>query len=1472
MWPQSFSRVFARLLLLTLMSGLLPGVAHNASSPSAQVSPSHSTSAGPAAPVSLVQDQAVAVPATLPAQPQPGRTLGPFPLAFVGNAGQSDKAVRFLVRSRGGTLFFNASEAVLAIPVLDPAAPPTERGRQHGPPAWIGGTSVVRLRYDGTNVRSELRPGVPLPGVVNYLTGSDPRAWLTSLATYESLSYLQLYPGIDLRYDGIDGQLKRTYLVAAGADPANIRWRYAGATDVHLDTATGDLVITLPAPAAGLPGAMLTERAPIVWQDIGGRRVSISVRYDVAPNGAIGFVLGAYDRTQPLTIDPVLSYSTFLGGSGNDEGNAITVDSSGNAYVAGGTFSSNFPTAGPLQGTRAGSEDVFVSKVSADGTTLLYSTYLGGSGEDEANAIALDASGNIVLAGETQSTNYPTQNALDTSFGGGTCSGHPCEDAFVTKLNAAGSALLYSTYLGGSGTDEGQAVALDSAGLIYTTGSIASSSGLTLRNAYDSNFNGLTDAFVVVFNPALSGSASLLYSTYLGGSNDDEGDAIAVDSGGAAYLTGITLSSNFPTSAGARQGSYGGGSRDAFVVKIGPSAASGNQPPTVDAGPNQALSLPTSSATLSGSAQDDGLPNATLVYTWTVVSGPGTVTFGNAHAASTSAGFSAAGAYRLRLSVSDGAFTSSDDTLIAIMGANQAPVVNAGLDRTITTTLTILPLAGTVRDDGLPLNQMLSLAWSKVSGPGAATFGTPTQAQTTVRFSAIGTYVLRLTANDSALSGNDTLQVQVTAGSAPVTNQPPTVDAGPDRSVTLPTLSLTLAGSVSDDALPSGMLTSAWSLVSGPGTVTFGTPSQASTTATFSTAGQYVLRLSASDGTLSSSDDVRVILASSGSTQPGGVYVTGHDPDAHAFAGQNNAGAQHILQRAIAYVTFGASQLQLLVVTDRSPGVEPCDPLNDLASAGFSSVTLADAGSGSPGVANLASVNFNLYDAVVVASSPAGWLRQSELDILNSRAADLRAYINGGGGLVVQSEETQSSPYLGHDPYGFLPFVVSAQSLSQSETGNTLTAAGLALGLTSADINGNFSHNIFLTTGGMDIIDRDAQNGILSLAMRGKNLNVSGVGNLPPETGAGPDRLLTLPSTSLALSAATLDDGQPLTGTLTTTWSHISGPSTVTFDNIHQLATTAHFGGAGTYTIRLTVSDGLLSSSDDLRITVQAAAPSSPAIGLPLAIPGWIKSPLNRSTVSGQVPIVLTDTVTLTTGTLDYWPADNPAAATTLAASVSGSGGTTLATLDSTTLANGSYVIRLIGQASDGTTLASGVMITVVGENKPGRVRFEVTDLTVPLAGLPITVGRIYDSLEKGRRGDFGYGWSLSIGSPRLTIDPANNVTVTQPNGQRVTFYFTPASYGGVFGFLQEPTYTPEAGVYSSLTANGCPMLVAAGGQFWCFLDTVAYQPTTYTYTDPYGRVFVMGVGGQLQSITDLNQNTLTFGPTGISSSAGGAV
>ncbi|HEX3526937.1 MAG TPA: Ig-like domain-containing protein, partial [Thermoanaerobaculia bacterium] len=314
------------------------------------------------------------------------------------------------------------------------------------------------------------------------------------------------------------------------------------------------------------------------------------------------------------------------------------------------------------------------------------------------------------------------------------------------------------------------------------------------------------------------------------------------------------------------------------------------------------------------------------------------------------------------------------------------------------------------------------------------------------------------------------------------------------------------------------------------------------------------------------------------------------------------------------------------------------------------------------------------------------------------------------------------------------------------------------------------------------------------------------------------------------------------------------------------VATASYTGlAAGTDTITATAFiSGLRAVSNALRIDWAEVSPP--------AVQGWIGAPLDGSTVTGIVPITVGAGVTLTQGTVEYWPASNPSAVTVLATGAQGGPGATLAMLDTTLLANGNYVIALQATDSNGQQLVSQVMITVTGENKPGRMTLSVTDLTVPVTGIPITIKRDYDSLDRNRIGDFGYGWSLELAGPRLEVSPNYDVTITEPGtGRRVTFQFAPTSFAFPFTFLYQPTYLPEPGVYGKLASDGCGLLILSGGEATCYLSSdPTYRPTLYTYTDPYGRVYTMTAAGKMQSVQDLNGNVLTFSAAGISSSAGG--
>jgi hypothetical protein len=446
--------------------------------------------------------------------------LARLSLSFVPNEGQTHASVRFQARAMGGTVFFRGGDVVLALP-----------------------SKVARLRFEGANPEPSVIGIEPLPGTVSYFVGDDPAAWRAGLRTYGGIVYKDLYPGIDLRYDGTGGQLKSTYVVAPGAAPSVIRWRYEGAESVRLDRATGDLLVDLG-------GSALRERAPVAWQELGGKRVSVSVSYVLDDDGQIGLELGSFDASLPLVIDPTITYSTYLGGSGFDEADGIGVDGDGNMYVVGATTSPDFPGAAP--GDYSAEEDTFVTKIDAAGNAVLYTVILGGSGDDDGNSIAVDAAGNAYVSGETDSTDFPTLNAVQGTLGG-------VDDVFVAKLDADGI-LVYSTYLGGSGVDETETITTDGAGNAYV-GGVTFSGGWLAGSAIP--YAGQGDAFVIKLNA----DGSWGYGNYLGGSGYDWGGwGIAVDGSGDVYLAGDTFSDDFPTLS-ALQGSYGGDG-DAFVAKF----------------------------------------------------------------------------------------------------------------------------------------------------------------------------------------------------------------------------------------------------------------------------------------------------------------------------------------------------------------------------------------------------------------------------------------------------------------------------------------------------------------------------------------------------------------------------------------------------------------------------------------------------------------------------------------------------------------------------------------------------------------------------------------------------------------------------------------------------------------------------------------------------------------------------------------
>ena len=528
---------------------------------------------------------------------------GQLPLSFEANQGQSDARVQFLARGRAYGLFLTKQEAVL---VLQHAEPGANRS--------ILQSSVVRMKLEDANPSPEVVGTEQLPGKSNYLIGNDPSRWHRNVPQFARVRYRDAYPGVDLVYYGRQGRLEYDFEVRPGADPALVSLRFEtsakpGTQNLRLD-AEGDLLLATE-------GGEVRFEAPHVYQNIGNERRTVAGHFVLRGDDRVGFALGAYDRSRILVIDPVLAYSTYLGGSGAESCSAITgaqftpgcpaiaVDSALNAYVAGSTTSTNFPVpSGGTAPTLKGVANVFITKLNSLGSALLFTTYLGGSGTDTTAGIGVDSGFDVVVAGTTNSANFPTTpGAYQTTPA--SANNH----VFVTRLDPTGSSLLYSTYLSGNGIDLATGVALDVQGKIYVTGTTTSTntpSGSVVFPATVGAFQPASLAtnqfFMSKIDPTLTGTSSVPYSTYFGGGDPANGVAlgggIAVDSNSNAYITGGTnflhvgaAATDFPI-LNAVQGCLDTpeatapttaptcsslAATDAFVAKINPEAASGAQ-------------------------------------------------------------------------------------------------------------------------------------------------------------------------------------------------------------------------------------------------------------------------------------------------------------------------------------------------------------------------------------------------------------------------------------------------------------------------------------------------------------------------------------------------------------------------------------------------------------------------------------------------------------------------------------------------------------------------------------------------------------------------------------------------------------------------------------------------------------------------------------------------------------------------------
>ena len=488
-----------------------------------------------------------------------GRISARLANGFEANVGLLDSEVKFICRGSGYRLYLTSTESILSL------RRPTERSTPDRSTLFGTGTQgsdsenvgLVRMKLLGANLDPVVRASDELPVRSNYFIGADPARWRTNVPNYGRITYQDVYPGIDLAFYDHSGELEYDFIVSPGADPGAIRLAYNGIQKMEIEK-DGDLLLQVAS-------SRIEQKRPLAYQVHGGVRKKIDAEYFLASDRQVGFHIGSYDTSVPLIIDPILAYSSYLGGSGSENNRLladIAVDKAGNTYVTGSTDSIDFPLANPLQPGWHGT-DAFVTMIDPTGSGLVYSTYIGGSGLERGFDIAVDQSGSVYITGRTQSPDFPTANAFQNFYGGG-------EDAFVVKLSPDGSELLYSTFLGGASIDFGCGIAVDGAGNAYVAASVDSANLPTTPGTVQPHFGGgLTDVLVAKLDPS---GANLVFMTYLGGSGIECGDSplkIASDSEGNAYVATATASSDLPLKNPLK--SKLSGQADIFVAKLNPS-------------------------------------------------------------------------------------------------------------------------------------------------------------------------------------------------------------------------------------------------------------------------------------------------------------------------------------------------------------------------------------------------------------------------------------------------------------------------------------------------------------------------------------------------------------------------------------------------------------------------------------------------------------------------------------------------------------------------------------------------------------------------------------------------------------------------------------------------------------------------------------------------------------------------------------
>ncbi len=479
---------------------------------------------------------------------KPDADFGKIPLYFIPNRGQTDSRALFSARAEGFTLWATRDGLLFdqrghGTRAVSPGA--------YGPEQLCSRGMVTSLMFLGSQPDVEVSAEDETPHRANFFLGGDPERWRTDVPTTSAIRYRSLYPGIDLKVYGVGRQVEYDWVVAPGADPAGIRFRYDRARETRLD-AEGNLIV-------GSAAGEISHQKPAAYQKIEGHRVDIPCWYERRGADTYGFKVGRYDRRRPLVIDPlVIVWSSYLGGAESDEIMAVAVDAEGAVWAAGTTESTDFPLVNPMDAIPGGGSDIFIAGIAPAGNALLVSTFIGGREDDYLYGLAVDAAGSPIICGMTRSRNFPVRNGYDLTYNGGSL------DGFLLKLPSSGDALLFSTFLGGKENDILRRIVLDPAGTIIAVGS-TSSTNFPAVKGFDKTLNGGTDVFVAKFT---TDGKTLLFSTFLGGKDWETASGIALDAAGRIHIAGATESPNFPVKSALYPAHIGG--EDGFLTILSP--------------------------------------------------------------------------------------------------------------------------------------------------------------------------------------------------------------------------------------------------------------------------------------------------------------------------------------------------------------------------------------------------------------------------------------------------------------------------------------------------------------------------------------------------------------------------------------------------------------------------------------------------------------------------------------------------------------------------------------------------------------------------------------------------------------------------------------------------------------------------------------------------------------------------------------